>query len=323
MQVNDLRAFVLTVELGSVTRAAARMNRVQSAVSQALSRLQKEFGVVLLVRGPSGMEPTPAGRELARQGKVILGLIERAERDIAAFGENEHREDDKLTGTVELGIVSLLTPTVLGWLLRAVRARYPRITIRAHENINAETATLVSEGRLHLGLVWLPVRAEGLISHRLGASGLVAVLPADHPCSDMKPLPLARLSDDAWISFPQGNPARRWLEQSCAQVGFAPDVRHEVRTLSEAIAFVESGVGVTLLTRSSISLEGASGRLRVLPLADAPAAVSFGYIATATGRDAVTDAVIALLEEAFGDRAGGPRSELDEKRLRDAGPGRS
>lgn len=302
MQINDLRALVLTVELGSVTRAAARMNRVQSAVSQALSRLQKEFGVVLLVRGASGMEPTPAGLELARQGKVILGLIERAERDITAFREDVAQDDETISGTVELGIPSLLTPTLLGWLLRAVHARHPRITIRAHENVNAEITTLVSEGRLNLGLVWLPVRAEGLVSHRLGASGLVAVLPAGHPCSSKKAVPLAQLRDDAWISFPQGNPARRWLEQSCAQAGFAPDVRYEVRTLPEAMAFVESGVGVTLLTRSSINLETASSKLRTLPLADAPASVQFGYIAMAAGRNAVTDAVISVLEEAFGGR---------------------
>lgn len=309
MQVNDLRALVLTVELGSVTRAAARLDRVQSAVSQAIGRLQKEFGVVLLIRGASGMEPTPAGLELARQGKVILALIERAERDIAAFRENDV-SDRELTGTVELGIASLLTPTLLSWLLRAVRARYPRITIRAREEINAEITTSVAEGRLNLGVVWLPVRAEGLVSRRLGASGLVVVLPADHPCSEIKPLPLGRLSDDAWISFPQGNPLRRLLEQSCAQAGFAPNVRHEVHTLGEAKAFVESGAGVTLLTRSSISLDAASGKLRALPLADPSASANFGYIARASGRSAVTDAVIALLEEAFGGRGETPRAEF-------------
>ncbi len=309
MQVNDLRAFVLTVELGSVTRAASRLSRVQSAVSQAIGRLQKEFGVVLLVRGSSGMEPTPAGLELARQGKVILGLIERVERDIAAYRDTGVDNGGELAGTVELGIATALTPTLLSWLLRAVRARFPRITVRAREDINAEITTLVSEGRLNLGVVWLPVRAEGLVSRRLGSSGLVAVLPADHPCSDINPLPLARLSDDAWISFPEGNPLRRWLEQSCAQVGFAPNVRYEVHTLSEAKAFVESGVGVTLLTRSSISLGAVSGKLRVLPL-EPPGSANFGYIATAAGRSAVTDAVIALLEEAFGDRAGAPRADL-------------
>jgi DNA-binding transcriptional LysR family regulator len=300
MQVNDLRAFVVVVELGSVTRAAARLDRVQSAVSQALSRLQKDLGVVLLTRTPEGMRPTPAGLELAARASVILDLIERTERDIAAFPSNGNGSPaGSMVGTVELGIAASLTPPLLGQLLRTIREREPGITVHAHEGLNQELVTLVSEHRLDLGIVWLPVAKGDLTSHPLGTTNLVAVLPPGHHAATTDPLPLGRLADDAWVSFPPGNPARRWIENSCARVGFAPNVRFDVHTLNEAKALVQAGVGVTLLPEPSVRLEASSGVVRAVAIEGVGFHAAFGYVAHAHSDNPARGAVIDLLEGTF------------------------
>jgi DNA-binding transcriptional LysR family regulator len=300
MQVNDLRAFVVVVELGSVTRAAARLGRVQSAVSQALSRLQKELGTVLLVRTPEGMRPTAAGRELATRATVILDLLDRAERDISAFPTNgDDSHEGAMVGTIELGIAASLTPPLLGQLLRTIRRREPGITVHAHEGLNQELVTLVSEHRLDLGIVWLPVAKGGLTSRPLGTTNLVAVLPPRHHAATTNPLPLSRLADDEWVSFPPGNPARRWIENSCARVGFAPNVRFDVQTLNEAKAMVQAGVGVTLLPEPSVRLEAESGVISAVPIDGVGFHAAFGYVAHAHSDNAAMSTVLDLLERTF------------------------
>ncbi len=85
MELRDLRAFSVTVELGGVTRAARRLHLVQSAVSQAIRRLEQELGVALLERRPGGVQPTDAGRALASHAELILNSVARARRDAAEF----------------------------------------------------------------------------------------------------------------------------------------------------------------------------------------------------------------------------------------------
>ena len=77
MEIRDLRAFVAVIELHGMTRAARRLHVVQSAISQAVKRLEYESGLQLLERRPDGVHPTPAGclylgRVIAEQLRAAL-----------------------------------------------------------------------------------------------------------------------------------------------------------------------------------------------------------------------------------------------------------
>ena len=89
----DLRRFdlnllvvfeVLMAEL-SVTRAAERLGRTQSAVSHSLARLRAELGDPLLIKGGARMQPTPFALELLEQARPILRSIQRALSPRQAF----------------------------------------------------------------------------------------------------------------------------------------------------------------------------------------------------------------------------------------------
>jgi DNA-binding transcriptional LysR family regulator len=62
----------------SVTRAAERLSRTQSAVSHSLSRLREQLGDPLLMKGLGGMQPTPFALELMEDARPILRSIQRA-----------------------------------------------------------------------------------------------------------------------------------------------------------------------------------------------------------------------------------------------------
>ncbi len=69
-----LRSFLLVAEGGSVTRAAARVGRTQSAVSMQMRRLEEALGQTLLARGPRGLTPTPHGTWLMERARLLLAM---------------------------------------------------------------------------------------------------------------------------------------------------------------------------------------------------------------------------------------------------------
>lgn len=81
----SLRLLVTVAETGSFTRAAARLNYTQSAVSRRIAALEHRAGGPLLVRLPRGVRLTPAGRVLHRHAVDVLDRLARAERDLTVL----------------------------------------------------------------------------------------------------------------------------------------------------------------------------------------------------------------------------------------------
>src|ERR1700746_4112738 len=75
--LNLLVVFDVLMTERSVTRAAERLGRTQSAVSHALSRLRDQFGDPLLLKGGVRMQPTALALELIEQARPMLGGIQR------------------------------------------------------------------------------------------------------------------------------------------------------------------------------------------------------------------------------------------------------
>src|SRR5262249_6034150 len=76
--LNLLVVFEVLMAERSVTRAAERLSRTQSAVSHSLSRLREQLGDPLLMKGLGGMQPTPFALELMEDARPILRSIQRA-----------------------------------------------------------------------------------------------------------------------------------------------------------------------------------------------------------------------------------------------------
>src|SRR5262245_25949564 len=118
MTFTQLKAFVEVVNTGSVHGAAEQLMVSQPAVSAALSSLQEEVGVPLLVRAGRGLEVTPAGRVFAQRARQILRLKEDA---TAAARETLDPE----RGRVRLAAVTTAGEHVAPRFLATFRARYP------------------------------------------------------------------------------------------------------------------------------------------------------------------------------------------------------
>ncbi|WP_073140697.1 LysR substrate-binding domain-containing protein [Muricoccus roseus] len=176
-----LRSFVLVAEGGSVTRAAARVGRTQSAVSMQMRRLEEALGQPLLLRGPKGLSPTPHG----------VWLLDRARRLLAMHDEIvTNFRSPEISGHVRLGCPD---DYALLWL-PPILARFAE----AHPAAEVEVVCLPStallhcfdKGELDLTLFSAGNEAPGVQAETLWRGPLRWVGPAARPMHLVRPLPL-------------------------------------------------------------------------------------------------------------------------------------
>lgn len=270
MELRDLRAFVAVLELRGMTRAARRLHLVQSAVSQAVKRLEYEYGLQLLERRSDGVHPTSAGEELGRYAQKILDNVARLEEEMASF--RGHAK-----GVVNVGVTSTLAPSLVAPLVRVVDEELPDVTLRVKEGTAGELLEALRLGRLDLAAFVSPIDPEDLHAVTVGELDLAFVVPPDHRLADRDVIPFCEVVDEPWISFPKSNPARRWLDDNSRKAGFRPVIAAEIETFTQMKAFVEAGHGITLLPAEFVAQEVELGILCAIPSTEPNATIDLGY----------------------------------------------
>lgn len=289
MELRDLRAYLAVVELGGMTRATKRLHIVQSAVSQAIKRLEKEFGDQLLERRPDGVRPTPAGVVLANGARRVLDAVDRLEAEMATYRGQPR-------GLVEIGVMSTVAPVLIAPLVRTMDVRLPEVRLRLKEGVAAELLEALRLGLLDLVVTIGSVPPEDMRCVSVGRLALCVVVPTGHALAGQSAVRLEDLADESWISFAPPNPARRWLDDNARRDGWQPRVSAEVETITQLKAFVEAGHGIALLPQEVVTLEERTNSLR--PVAVVPASyVRIGYLVNPDRDDLAITQVTAVLEE--------------------------
>jgi DNA-binding transcriptional LysR family regulator len=269
MELRDLAAFVMVVDTGGFTRAGERLHLVQSAVSMAVKRLEREVDLLLLERHPGGVAPTPAGAALADHARIILNSVARAHQDMEAY-----RGLSK--GAVSIGILPTATPLLLPSLLRRMRETYPGLEVKVEESSAHELVDQVRLGELDLAVLFLPALTEDLTVVEIGRLELAVAVALDHPLAKRRKVRMSALINEAWVTYPQPNPGRRWLDEACSMAGYRARVTAEVLTLAELKTFVEAGVGIAMIPPGAAAAENRAGLFHLLSIAP-PMQVGIGY----------------------------------------------
>jgi DNA-binding transcriptional LysR family regulator len=290
MELRDLRTFVQVTDSGSMSAAAEQLHLVQSAVSQAVGRLERELDLRLLERSPSGVRPTPAGADLARRATDLLSRVAEAELAMAAYRRAAR-------GSVRLGILPSVVPLVLSSLLRRLRDREPELEVEVSEGLPADLLAALRADHLDIAMLWQPVESRGLDAGHLVDVPLSLVVAHDHRLVDSGVVSVAELEREPWVTFSRGGPGYKWVESACRDRGFTPRIAAELSSLPEITAFVQAGIGITLLPAGATGLEDAAGRIRALEVAPPTPAAALGYVKRRAAGPAPADHVIEVVRE--------------------------
>lgn len=149
MELRQLQYFTVIFEEGSVTKAAQRLNVVQPALSQQVSKLEEEIGSQLFFRTPKGMVPTETGKEAYQLFSVVLRDLELARQKL---------DDNKgvVRGSVSLGVVSSVANNALGETLKSYNAKYPDVRVRTTGGYTTELTEMLRTSQLDLVVVNVP-----------------------------------------------------------------------------------------------------------------------------------------------------------------------
>ena len=242
MELRDLRVLVAVIEEGGFTRAADALHLVQSSVSDAVQRLEREFGLRLVERDRQGVRPTPAGERLLVWAKVLINSANRASEELSGFR-------GFAGGTLRIGFLSSLVPVVLPRLLAEMHARFPDLEVRIEEGLATALIDRLVTCDLDLVVLFLPTpRKEGLAFVEVSPVRFWVVVPRSHRLAGQTSVVLPDLADEHWVTFPPENPGRLWLENACTRAGFSPTISATVETYAQQRMFVEAGYGVAVVT---------------------------------------------------------------------------
>ncbi len=169
--LRQLATFLATVETGSVTAAARRLNLTQPAASQQLRELERTLGVRLLERAGGRAIPTAAGQ-------AVLAPAQRArtaEADViaAAAGHRTGEAARVRLGTGATACIYLLPP-----ILAELRKRMPGLDVTIATGNTPEILRRMEAGELDIAVITLPnFVPRSLTRARLRSDPLLALLP--------------------------------------------------------------------------------------------------------------------------------------------------
>ena len=268
MELRHLRYFLAVADEAHMTRAAARLGIAQPPLSQQIRALEQQLGVTLLRRHPKGVALTDAGKLFVADARSILQDVAAMERRMA--GAASGHEGVLAVGFTSSAALHRFTPAAL----RSCRNQYPGIALDIRESNAAEITEAVADGRLHCGLLRVPVaRPPGLKFETLLHEPAVAALPLDHPLprrsgkGRVPDLRLSDLRDDGWILVrrPDAPGLYANLLTLCEKQGFKPRVVAEVDRMMTNLNLVAAGAGVSVVPASMQGLH--ADAVRYCPLA--------------------------------------------------------
>jgi DNA-binding transcriptional LysR family regulator len=246
MELRQLRAFVHVTHAGTFTRAAEELHIAQSAVSQAVGKLEAELGFELLRRTSRGVELTEAGEAVFERAREIVAGADAIRSDLAALR-------GLLEGTVALGTMLPPGPIDLPGLLASFHETHPGITVRVREGSALEILAALRRDELDVAFTGVEPEAleDGLAGERMLSEELLLVTPPDH-----RPLALDELGGVAFVGYRRGSALRDTIDGALRAAAAQPQVVVESDELVSVRELVARGLGVSIVPRSTADGEG-------------------------------------------------------------------
>lgn len=247
LHLERLQALHAVSTFGSVTGAAGALHLTPSAVSQQLSKLQRDVGQRLIEPYGRGVRLTPAGALLASRAHAILSEVENAESEL-------DRQRAHVIGDLEIAGFATAARAILPQTVARLRKEHQQLRLRVSERQPDEAIRLVVAGHLDIALVndWMNaplVLPDGVERLLIMNDAVDLAVPAYHPLAERTSVELTELCSEPWITWPHGAICHEWLTQTLRQHGLTPEVTHTAEEHQTQLAMVAAGLGIAVMPR--------------------------------------------------------------------------
>lgn len=260
MEDHKLKVFCTVAETKSFSKASEIIHLTQPAVSLQIQALEELYETKLFDRSSSTVTLTPAGEILYRYAKEILGLYAVAEKNLGEL-------TGLVKGSISVGASSTIGNYLLPTVIAEFRKTHPKIKMRLFIGNTKRIVELLNTGNIDIGLVEGDVTRQKLVVGKLLEDELVVIIPEVHPWSKKREVSIYDIAKEPFILREEGSGTRQIIEKYLNKHGIsAHDIKASMMLGStEAIkAAVESGIGISIVSRWAARKEKKYGTLKVL-----------------------------------------------------------
>lgn len=232
LDLDLLRTFVTVIETGSLSAAAPRVGRSQSAVSMQMQRLEQAVGKQLLIRNPRSVEPNLAGESFLNYARRLLRLSDEAWANVTRPEE---------TGSVRLGVPDDYAAFLLPPVLSRFAEEHPLVTVELVCEQSTSLVKAIDEDRVNLAIV---TRGATQPLEVIRRERLIWVASPTHVAWENDPLRIAL--------FELGCAARMNVLDALGDADRSYRCTYSSASLLGLIAVVQAGLAVAALAACSV-----------------------------------------------------------------------
>lgn len=245
MELRQLQYALQIANDKNFSRAAEKLHIAQPSLSQQLSKLEKEIGVLLFQRTTNSVETTYAGTLFVEKAQKILDMVEQLKQEMEDISQMRK-------GKLVVGSLPITGAHVLPLVLPVFQARYPEIDVHLVEDTTANLEQLTTSGQADISLLSLPLTDQALTYEPVIEEEIVLAVPPQHalarqPDAAASAIDIAALAGEPFIALKKGQGFRQITLELCEQAGFAPHIVFESSNIETVQSLVAAGMGIAFV----------------------------------------------------------------------------
>lgn len=235
-------------QCSSITKAAEKLFISQPSLTQALHRIEAEWGAELFLRGQGGLRLTEAGRIYLHAASQMADLYQQLQQEVSETSA-------RMRGQMSLGITPFQGGILLPSFLSQYHKRFPEMKLSVVENTSAQLEQMILNGQIDLAVLHNPVT-----DYRLGYDTLyredfylaVPVFSKDHAAAEgeihlITPRVLAK---QKLVMLSSSQRIRQIADSICLTAGIKPKIQFTTSNFMTALGLTARGLGATFIPKS-------------------------------------------------------------------------
>jgi LysR family hydrogen peroxide-inducible transcriptional activator len=198
MNLKDLKYLVALADTGHFGKAAERTFVSQPTLSAQLKKLEEYLGVKLVERQPKNVQLTEVGKQVVVRARRMLDEGD----EIVSLARNN---TDPLAGKLKLALIPTIGPYLLPRIMQKIRKSLPHLGLMLYEHQTEPLLKRLRDGEIDLGIMALPIAADGLETRELYEEAFTVALPNDHPLAAKSTIKVQELKGQTLLLLEDGH----------------------------------------------------------------------------------------------------------------------
>ena len=253
LDLRSLEIFRTVAIEGSVTKAAMKLNRVQSNISTRIKQLEQYLKKNLFLRQNRGLTLTPDGHLLLSYADRLLQLSMEA---------SEALNEGKPRGVFRIGTMESTAAARLPEILSRYHQLYPDVEIELEMGTAGRLMDRLLNYDVEIAFVAEPVSFETISTQPVFEEKLVLVVPQSFPPLENT----SEISGKTVVAFESGCAYRRYLDEWLLESGIVPGGFMAMGSYLAILACVSAGTGFAVVPQCVLDTVSTKGQFRLYPL---------------------------------------------------------